>query len=214
MTFQNMSQLQDLFRVGPENPITLRAIGGGAVENLMFAAQTYPSVDDRWAAFAVEAERLNSAGYNIYTCLNPIKPEFAGVAVSDNDISCRRLLLIDLDRAGSPKVPATDDEIRLAFDVSENIQAWFEEREGVVPTRALSGNGIHLYYQLDDLPNDDTSHMACKALLSTLAATFDTSEVKVDKVVHNASRITKVPGTKAYKGQAGPDRPYRTAVIL
>ena len=134
--------------------------------------------------------------------------------MTDADISCRRLFLIDLDRAGSAKAPATDDEIRRAAEVADNIEAWFREREGEVPTRVLSGNGIHLYYELDDLPNDDASREACKALLSNLAAKFDTTEVKVDKVVFNASRITKVPGTTAYKGQANPDRPYRTAVIL
>ena len=106
MTSQHIQQLQALFRVGQENPITLRAIGGGPVENLTFCAREYPALEDRWAAFAADADRLNSARYNIYTCLNPIKPEFAGKAgeaVTDADISCRRLFLIDLDRAGSAK---------------------------------------------------------------------------------------------------------------
>ena len=73
MTSQHIQQLQALFRVGQENPITLRAIGGGPVENLTFCAREYPALEDRWAAFAADADRLNSARYNIYTCLNPIK---------------------------------------------------------------------------------------------------------------------------------------------
>lgn len=215
MTQEELQQLQALFRIGERNPITLRAIRKGQPAiNLNFHATDYPKVEDRWAAFAAEAGRLNAGGYNIYTCLNPIKPEFAGSAVSDKDIACRRLLLIDLDRAGDTKLPATNDEIHAAMGVSCRIEERVTSLLGEAPTRIMSGNGIHLYLPLADLPNDIRSSAMCKAVLESLAADFDTADVKVDPLVHNASRITKVLGTVAYKGQATDERPYRKAMIL
>lgn len=215
MTPEEQQQLQALFQIGERNPITLRAIRKGhPAINLNFHATDYPKIEDRWAAFAAEAGRLNAGGYNIYTCLNPIKPEFAGSAVSDKDIACRRLLLIDLDRAGDTTVPATDDEIHAAMEVSCRIKQRVVSLVGATPTRIMSGNGIHLYLPLADLPNDQRSRSKCKAVLESLAADFDTAEVKVDPTVCNASRITKVLGTVAYKGEATDERPYRKAVLL
>jgi hypothetical protein len=214
VTQDHFEELQSLFRIEPENPITLRAIKGRQVENVNFHAADFPDVMDRWAAFGQAALTLNRQGYNIYTCLNPIKPEFAGYAVGDADILCRRLLLVDLDRIGEKPAPATDDEIRLAVEVADEVQASFLARYGEVPTRILSGNGIHLYYRLDDYPNDDASLDAFKRVLQTLASKFNTDAIEVDTSVSNASRITKVPGTIAFKGKATDDRPYRKALFL
>lgn len=215
MTPEELQQLQALFRIGERNPITLRAIRKGyPAINQNFRATDYTRVEDRWAAFAAEAGRLNAGGYNIYTCLNPITPEFTGFAVSDKDIACRRLLLIDLDRAGDTTAPATDYEVQAALTVSCRIEERVVSLAGVAPTRIMSGNGVHLYVPLADLPNDQRSRSKCKAVLESLAADFDTAEVKVDPTVCNASRITKVLGTVAYKGKATDERPYRKAVML
>jgi hypothetical protein len=46
-------------------------------------------------------------------------------------------------------------------------------------------------------------------MLKALAAKFDTSAVKIDQKVFNASRITKAYGTKACKGDSIPERPHR-----
>jgi hypothetical protein len=65
----------------------------------------------------------------------------------------------------------------------------------------MSGNGCHLYYRLNALENDDQSKVLLKSLISGLGDKFDNNVVKIDRSVFNASRITKVVGTKAYKGQ-------------
>jgi hypothetical protein len=216
MSEDHIAKLQALFAIGVENPITLRAIAANrrGVVNRTFHAGQHPDLADRWGAFLTEAHRLNADGFNIYTCLNPIVPTFSGEAVCDEDIQCRRLLLIDLDRAQTAKVPATDDEIKRADEVADAIASWFSERTGEQAVRVMSGNGVHLYLRLDDLPNDEATDLACKAMLAQLASEFDTSHVKVDKAVFNASRITKVPGTIAYRGLATQDRPFRTAAFL
>jgi hypothetical protein len=78
----------------------------------------------------------------------------------------------------------------------------------------MSGNGVHLYYPLDSLPNDEASKTRVQTLLQTLAGKFDNGVVRIDRSVINASRITKVPGTLARKGVESEDRPYRMARVL
>jgi hypothetical protein len=47
-----------------------------------------------------------------------------------------------------------------------------------------------------------------------LATKFDNDTVGVDRVVYNAGRITKIPGTIARKGVESEGRPYRMAMIV
>jgi hypothetical protein len=178
-----------------------------------FSAKDYESVEACRSAFEVEALRLNSLGYNIYIVMNPISDSFQGQSVGDADISCRRLLLIDIDRVDKKLAPATDDEIEAARQVADAIQEFMGNRGCSDPIRVMSGNGHHLYYKLTDMPNDDESKRSIQQLLVNLAERFNTDAVKVDTVVFNASRITKVPGTIARKGSESEGRPYRMAVL-
>lgn len=216
----SIPQLATLFRTEPYEPITLRAIRMPLLptRNLTYTAHDFPDIDARWAALMEDAASLNEQGYNIYTCLNPISPAFEGnrtngLAVGDDDIARRRLLLIDLDRAYTAKEPATDDEVNAAHDLSLEIESFLSEQGHQLHARVMSGNGVHLYYPFD-LPNCEEARDQCKMLLKGLGLKFDTAQIKIDKVVSNASRITKLPGTIAYKGFQSEDRPYRKAVIL
>lgn len=219
MTALNLDNLQDLFRLGDADPLTMRAILPAhlqkqpRVQNHLFTASEFPSVESRWAEFAVLAEELNNRLYNIYTCINPIRTDFDGSAVNDASIACRRLLLIDLDRRSKEKNPASDRELKLAFDVADDIASWLGHKNISKPVRILSGNGVHLYCRLSDLPNDERSRRSCHNLLKGLAAKFNTTAIHIDTAVFNASRISKVPGTIARKGQESSDRPYRQAVF-
>ena len=78
----------------------------------------------------------------------------------------------------------------------------------------MSGNGCHLYYRLNALPNDAQSKDLLRSLINGLGDKFDNNVVKIDRSVFNASRITKVVGTTAYKGQSSKDRPHRKARII
>ena len=179
----------------------------------LFRARDYLSVDACKSAFEAEALRLNSLGYNIYIVMNPINEFFQGNSAGDADISHRDLLLIDIDRTEKKKEPATDDEVEAAKQVVDAIKEFMEERGWSDPIRVMSGNGHHLYYVLADVPNDEESKLRVQQLLLTLAQRFNTDIVKVDTVVFNASRITKVPGTIARKGLESEGRSYRMAVL-
>lgn len=157
---------------------------------------------------------LNSQGFNLYTCVNPIKPDHVNNSVDDTDIACRRRLLIDIDRRGTLVAPATDHEIEHAERLADRIAARLLDECDAAVFRVMSGNGVHLYLPLQDLPNDSQSKDDCRGLLKGLADEFDNEIVKVDTIVYNASRITKLPGTIMRKGLESPDRPYRMARVV
>lgn len=215
-------EIKKLWRIiatGRSSILELRAIwptGITPTKRLLikhFRAKDHSSVVNCKAAFEAEALRLNSLGYNIYIVMNPISESFQGKSAVDADISHRELLLIDIDRAEKMVAPATDAEIDAALQVANAIKTLMEERGWSDPVRVMSGNGHHLYYMLEDTPNNDESRHLIQTTLLNLAHRFDNDLVKIDTVVFNASRITKVPGTIARKGLESEDRPYRMAVL-
>ncbi len=225
-----MSKMWTIFSVGPDDPIHMRAIWGKgvpnpqSVQNVTFNARAYPDVTDRQRAFEDTAIHLNRAGYNIYTVFNRIDPSFEGdehngLAVKDEAIVQRRYLLIDIDRPDTDK-PATDDEIDEIWRAAGPIERDFFFSKGAEPISVCSGNGVHIYLPLADLPNDAATKDMCKLMLIALAEKYNTQTAKVDTGVFNASRITKVLGTIARKGVEVPDetgmneRYYRMAEVV
>jgi hypothetical protein len=76
-----------------------------------------------------------------------------------------------------------------------------------------SGNGAHLLYRID-LPNTPESTALVKQCLAALALYFSDDVVAVDGTTHNASRVWKLYGTLARKGDPLPERPHRLAWLL
>jgi len=215
-----IKKMWSIFATGQLNPISLRAIwpkrgeASPSTVNRTFTAADFPDIDDRRAAFEAEALRLNVQGYNVYIVMNPIKPDFDGVAVGDKDIDYRDLLLIDIDRAEATNCPASDDEIAAASGLADRVAAASALDGMDLMGRVMSGNGVHLYYAHAQMPNDEASKLKVQELLQLLAKKFDNDEVKIDQSVFNASRITKVPGTVARKGEESEGRPYQMARVL
>jgi DNA primase len=178
-----------------------------------FYCTDFQSLDELRVAFEQAALKLNNDGFNIYTVMNPIKTDLQGRSAKDRDIACRTLLLIDIDRAGATKNPATDDDIKAARSLAKEVAKYLAEKGWPKPVQVMSGNGWHLYYKLDQLSNDDDTTALIKRVLKQLAKRFNNSDVNIDTVVYNASRITKVPGTIMRKGEESEGRPYRKAVV-
>ena len=76
-----------------------------------------------------------------------------------------------------------------------------------------SGNGYHILYKID-LPTNDNGLV--KNILMALDQKFSNTEAKVDTTVYNPSRIAKIPGTIARKGEDNPlhGRPHRASKVL
>ena len=202
-----MARVWGLIHIGLQDPISLRAIPPAflhaPVQNRTFTTRDHPDVAARKRAFEDAAIALNMQGYNCYIIMNRIREVFGGPkAVADRDILIRTLLLIDIDRAGKADCPATVAELRDCMLIAKAVRTFLVGNGFPASCGAFSGNGFHLYYRLDGLPNHRFTRDQIKAMLKGLAARFNTDKARIDTVVHNASRITKLPGTIAYKGIA------------
>lgn len=164
--------------------------------------------------FTNTALEWDAVGYNVYGVFNDIAEYFSGSNATDKDIEARRYIDIDIDRAEKADCPATDAEVQHATDLSQNIRRFMATQGWAEPLGVMSGNGVHLYYELNYAPNTPELTEKIRALLQFLGDKFDNNHVKVDRGVYNASRITKVIGTTAKKGIESPGRPYRKVRIL
>jgi hypothetical protein len=198
----------------------LRAIWPKGVSNSKpatvahFRVKDYADIEACKNAFEAKALKLNQQGYNVYMVMNPIRPGFVGPgAATDADIRYRDLLLIDIDRVGDTSYPANQAELDAAKILALEIRDYLADRDWPDPILVMSGNGYHLYYILEGIPNDSDSASLVRQFLKNLASRFDNGLVGVDTSVYNASRITKVPGTVARKGMENLDRPYRMAEV-
>jgi len=152
----------------------------------------------------------------VYLTLNPVDPVFLArannrmgrtadkISAEDKHILYRRWLVVDCD----PKRPiagisATDAEKAAARLVIDGVRDDLRIRGWSAPILCDSGNGFHLWYRID-LPADDGGLV--QRILKGLAARHDTAFATVDTTVFNASRIMKIPGTWARKGDSTPDR--------
>lgn len=208
-----------IFAVGRKSILELRALvpTGSSMKTKPvtkhFRALDYKTVDDFKLAFEDEALRLNEIGFNIYIVMNPIKADFVGYAATDDDIDYRDLLLIDIDRAVKKTEPANDTEVEAARLAANKIMTHLLQLGFPNPLRVMSGNGHHLYYVLNGVPNTPEATALIQKVLQNLSRKFDNAQVKIDTAVFNASRITKVPGTIMRKGSESVDRPFRMAVF-
>jgi hypothetical protein len=164
-----------------------------------------------WKAAELSIGRMDRAK-GIYVTLNPVKTEH-GKSTKDEDIAYRRWLLIDADPSRPANTNATDDEKARAWETVGEVRKHLRERGWPEPVLADSGNGYHLLYRID-LPNDDEATGLIRRVLTALASRFDRPEVKIDRTVFNASRITKLYGTMARKGEETAERPHRASKLL
>jgi hypothetical protein len=211
---QAIKKIWSIKATGDNSVLELRAIKGPEIISKLFKGTKCRSVAELKLAFENEALRLNAAGYNVYYVMNPIRQDFESGSVKDKDIECRDLLLIDIDKVEHKGESSTNTELEAARLLSEQIADYLESEGWDKPIQMMSGNGYHLYYILDELINDEKTKSRVEGALRELAEKFNNGIVAVDTVVFNASRITKVPGTIARKGESTVERPHRMAVVL
>jgi hypothetical protein len=159
-------------------------------------------------------ERLPE-GIGIYFAINPVRE---GVAKKANagDVTRRWWLFLDVDpvRAqGYEKEPATAAEKEAALLGANAVFEYLDARGFPSPVITDSGNGYGLFYRVD-LPNNEKSRDAIKALLHHLAVVVKIGGCKVDTSVHNADRLARLPGSWNRKGTPSADRPHRPCRLL
>ncbi len=192
----------------PDHTYEIRALHPGAVSRLVSLRDVDHLVD-------VVAD-LSVTHRSIYYTLNPVFPEIGdGKSASAKDVVSRRLILIDIDPVKSiSDESASDEERQAAIDLGIKVVQWLQSIGWPNPIVIDSGNGVHLLYRIE-LPNNAGSRVAVKGLLYALAAAFDNAKAKIDKSVHDASRVAKLPGTWSQKGTDQPGRrPHRLSRIM
>jgi hypothetical protein len=107
-------------------------------------------------------------------------------------------------------IPSTDAEKVDAWETIRAVRSYLDTEGWPAPVLADSGNGYHLLYRID-LPTDDCGLV--QRVLQKLACRFDSDAVKIDQKVFNPSRICKLYGTLARKGDHTPERPHRRSGI-
>jgi hypothetical protein len=211
---QHIKNLWQIIEVNPSSIIEIRAILNRQSISTLFRGGQFPSVSALKEAVEDKALRLNNLKYNVYIVMNPISHGFKGSSASDDDIECRKLLLIDIDRAKTSKEPASNQELISSKLLAKDVAKYLRLEGMYDPIVVMSGNGYHLYYKLDSIPNTPENAAKAGEFLRRLAAKFDNEKVKIDTCVYNASRITKVVGTIARKGAETAERPYRMAEVV
>jgi len=129
-------------------------------------------------------------------------------------------LLIDCDPVRPSGISSSEAELKAALETRDAVCLYLQsECQFAKPLKAMSGNGYHALYRLPDMPVNDESKAFLKGILNILAERFDSDKVKIDRTVFNPSRICKLYGSRAYKGDAVPagynrdERPHRISYI-
>ena len=131
---------------------------------------------------------------------------------SDKEIEYFEWLFIDLDPTRPTGISSTDEELKAASDLAQQIYVYLKGIGFEEPVKAFSGNGYHLLYAIR-LNNTEDNKNLIKRCLEALDLMFSNELVKVDTANHNPSRICKLYGTLAQKGRNTADRPHRMAKI-
>ena len=221
--FPNTLPVAEIWVLFPETDglvIEIRAIWPKGIESMRgvrsrcFDLKSYPNLLAFRSAVELHVVEMNKQGFNLYATLNPLRSGLGPThTAKDDDVVCRRRLLIDIDRDSDKDHPASDAEIEAAGDVASDINAHLQAQGWASPIQLMSGNGWHLVYPLADLPSSPEVTALIKDYLVALKSIFSRNGFSIDTTVSNTSRVTKLPGTFVRRGTETKDRPYRIARI-
>jgi len=156
--------------------------------------------------------------------INPINPDLfknapnclqKGInAFSNKDVLRIEYLPIDID----PVKPSSDassnaEELELGRIKGEEVINYLQSLGLPAPHLiAMSGNGYHIIYKLNSpLPTKEACKI--KAILKHLNKLLSDNNVKIDTQIGDPTRLLKLYGTTACKGENTPDRPHRESYI-
>jgi hypothetical protein len=132
-------------------------------------------------------------------------------STADGDIARFQRLTFDFDAVRKAGISATDAERARALAVRDGFAAFVGELGWGAPlVQMMSGNGGGTTWPID-LANDDAGRALVTAVLDGADALFSTDDVCVDTTLSNPSRVVKLCGTAAAKGDPLPHRPHRLA---
>jgi len=192
-------------------------------------AQKYGTVSGYFDGPAKAARAIVESGWDgeaegIYVTLNPVDPRCQARAYNrlegrakhstgDKEILKRTRFYVDVDADRPAGVSATPEEHEAAHVTARDLMGYLESQSWYAPLYADSGNGAQIVFAID-LPNDPESTELVDRALKALAKRFNNDRVHVDITAKNPSRIVKVIGTIAGKGDSIPSQPHRRSHII
>jgi hypothetical protein len=208
--------------IAPDQVVELRALGVQREKSRPHTEAGFFDAD-HLTEMAKAALEVTPHARGVYFTLNPLKTDLLarrcnriawavqGELANDKDVLSRQWLFVDADPKRDKHISASDSEKAFAWDTALAIREHLTTRGWPEPILADSGNGYHLLFKID-LPAEDGGRV--QRILQALAAKFDSEHVEIDQTVFNPSRICKLPGTLARKGDEVPDRPHRRARLV
>lgn len=142
---------------------------------------------------------------------NNLEPK--ATAVKDSDVLAHTFLFIDIDPIRPSGLSATNQEKSSAESLLNEVSEWLKKYD-VTGLKIDSGNGYHMLIPLEF--HDDIKKITDlkKRLLVLLSKKFNTETSEVDKTVFNPSRLGKLVGCVASKGEPTEERPHRISSLL
>ncbi len=133
----------------------------------------------------------------------------------DNDVLCRRRILIDVDAGQPAGMNSSDAEKADALKMATEIMQYLQNCGFPTPALTDSGNGYHIYVRID-FENSLEMKVLVRRFLKALSQRFTGKygTALVDEAMFNAGRITKATGTFVYKGANTPKRPQRRSGVI
>ena len=178
---------------------------------------------DDLQALVDSVERYNGQ-HDIYVTINPINPALLSRSrnrlqqrvkqtTADSDIARLKRILVDIDPVRASGISSSTEEKKAALELLKEIRQDLIELGFPKPIVCDSGNGYHLIFAID-FENIAENVQLVKQFLAALDFLYSTEKVLVDTTTYNPSRISKLYGTMACKGDDSPDRPHRWSKII
>jgi hypothetical protein len=157
---------------------------------------------------------------NVYAGLRDRKEGLKKCA-NFGDIIGLQIVTLDIDPIREPETPSNNEELKNAFDVAEFIRNWFSKKGYVPPIRAMTGNGVCLYfctpyYEIRDGNRDEVTRALekfeqnCREKFKEI---LKEKNCQIDRMF-DLPRIGKVIGTMSVKGKNTKERPWRLSYFI
>ena len=213
--YQNTAQIrQSLDIFAPENGLfEIRSINGANISSGYFkdVEKLLKSIQNTRETWYLVMNEIDEACYSREQCEKILqKPKNT---TKDADITRRVWILIDCDPVRASGVSSTDSEKALSLETARKLWKWLKMQGLEAPVVADSGNGYHLLYKIAAQNTPEIAEII-KQFLQVLDLYFSDEHTSIDASVFNASRVTKLYGTIAKKGENTPERPHRLSKII
>lgn len=179
------------------------------VDNLIKAIQPYDGYQHAQIYFTLN--HIKEACYS--RCPEKIILIKREPTTGDNDIDGRTHVLIDLDPVRPTGVSSSNEELEYAHRKAAEVYRYLMAQGFNEPIVCRSGNGYHIIIPCAIVANDETTAII-KKFIQVMALLFTDDKVDVDEKVFNLSRICKLYGVTARKGENTPERPWRQSEII